>query len=190
MKTPFLWLLPALLLSGCGGTPTTYLSLSPVRGPTHEATGSPVSVAHVAMPASIDRLYLTSATGATTLHVAAHARWAASLGGEAQSALARDLAQRLPDTGVLMPGDPISPGNKRMVMVNVTEFLPRPGIVVLDADWRVIGSHQNGAGHHTVLAKGRAHIRVPAGKTPAARARAMSAALGQLADTIAIHLVE
>lgn len=181
MKT-FAPIAVVLLLAGCASTPTTYLALAPVPGPTVTLSGSPVAVARVAMPAAIDRLYLTTATGPTTLNVASHARWAAPLGGEARSALTLDLASRLPEVTVLMPGDPV-PHGTRVVSVNVSKFLPEPGHVVLDADWRVTAGDD-----HRTVASGRAHIRVPTGHTPPEQAEAMSAALGRLADRIAAKL--
>lgn len=169
-----------LALAACASKPTTYLALAPMPGSIHSGGGMPVAVAHVAMPASIDRLYLTSATGPNTLHVANHARWGAPLGGEAQSALAADLAQRLPGIEVSMPGDPL-PRGARTVHVNVTRFLPDPAWVALDADWRVTARRR-------ILARGRVRIRVPAGATPGGKAQAMSIAIGRLADQIAARI--
>ncbi|MHB1304608.1 MAG: PqiC family protein [Acidiphilium sp.] len=169
-----------LTLVACSSKPTTYLALAPVAGSIHPDGGTPVAVAHVAMPASIDRLYLTSATGPNTLHVANHARWGAPLGGEAQSALAVDLAQRLPGIEVSMPGDKV-PRDARTVRVNVIRFLPEPEGVALDADWSVTACNHPPA-------KGRARIRVPAGAMPGDKAAAMSTALGRLADRIAARL--
>ena len=172
-----------VLLAGCATTPTTYLTLTPVPGPTIGISGPAIAVAHIATPTAIDRLYLTTATGPTTLHVANHARWVAPLGGMAQSVLAHDLAMRLQNTEILMPGDPTPHGGARVVSVNVTTFLPDPGRVVLDADWRITSRR-----HHHIIARGRTHIVVPAGATPALQAQAMSAALGQLADRIAARV--
>jgi Uncharacterized protein conserved in bacteria len=171
------------LLAGCAAPKTTYLTLAPVPGPTAATVSPPLGIARVRMPAAIDRLYLTSATGPSTMAVADHARWVAPLGGQAQSVLAADLAQRLPDTTVLRPGDPAPHGGERMVSVNVTRFLPASGLVELDAGWRIMSRH-----HHRSIGQGRATIRVPSGATPAGEAQAMSVALGQLADRIAAHL--
>jgi uncharacterized lipoprotein YmbA len=168
-----------LALAACAGTPTTYLALAPVPGPTSPIPTPPIAVARVIMPAAIDRLYLTSATGPTTLSVADHARWVAPLDGEAQSALADDLAQRLPGATILHPGDPTPHGGARLVVVNVTKFLPGEARVVLNADWRIESRR-----HHQVIAQGRAHIIMPAGITPAAQAEAMSQAIGRLTDTM------
>lgn len=169
-----------LLLAGCASTPTTYLMLAPVKGEVRSGLAGPISVAHVAMPAAIDRLYLTSATGANTIRVADHARWVAPLGGEAQSVLAADLAARLPGTRVLHPGDRAPKGGDRDVVVNVTRFLPMPGRVVLRADWTITGRRR----HHPVIASGRSRIVVSSSGTPAAAAGAMSQALGKLADAM------
>ncbi|SIQ38763.1 MULTISPECIES: PqiC family protein [Acidiphilium] len=173
----------ALVLTGCAPTPTTYLTLAPMPGPTKPIASPPLAIAKVMMPAAIDRLYLTSATGQTTLHVADHARWAAPLDGEAQNTLADDLAQRLPDTTVLHPGDATPPRGTRLVSVNVTRFLPEHSQVVLNADWRIAARH-----HHRTIAAGRDHIVIPSADTPAARASAMSAALSHLADHMVARL--
>ncbi|MBW4033835.1 MAG: membrane integrity-associated transporter subunit PqiC [Proteobacteria bacterium] len=173
----------ALVLTGCAATPTTYLTLAPIPGPTTPITLPPLAIAKVMMPAAIDRLYLTSATGPTTLHVADHARWAAPLDGEAQNSLADDLAQRLPGTTVLHPGDPAPAGGARLVSVNVTRFLPEHSQVVLNADWRIAARR-----HHRTIAAGRDHIVIPSADTPADRATAMSRALGRLADQMVARL--
>lgn len=172
-----------LALAACAGTPTTYLALAPVPGPTATIPTPPIAVARVMMPAAIDRLYLTIATGPTTLSVADHARWVAPLDGEAQNVLADDLAQRLPGATILHPGDPTPQGGARLVMVNVTKFLPGEARVVLNADWRIEARR-----HHRVIAQGRADIVMPAGTTPATQADAMSAALGRLTDIMIAHL--
>ena len=174
-----------ILLAGCAGGSTTYLKLAPVS-PDHHLTvkGTALAVDHVQMPATIDRLYLTAATGPDTLSVAGHARWVAPLDGMATRVLASDLAERVDGIRVLMPGDPNPPKDTRHVRVNVTRFVPirggpEAGHVALDADWQLIGPH--GATLHA----GRSRIRVASGSTPAEEAGAMSKALGRLSDLIA-----
>lgn len=179
MKRSMPAMLIALGLAGCAGRPTTYLRLTPTAGTVHHASGPPIAVTRVEMPATIDRMYLTSATGANTLEVSSRARWAAPLSGAARQVLARDLASRLPDRTVLMPGDPM-PKDAAAIHVNVTSFLPHEGHVILDADWHVTGAQEEAATTH-----GRSRIIEPSGQAPAQRARAMSKALGDLADTIA-----
>ncbi|MBU2761130.1 PqiC family protein, partial [Acidithiobacillus sulfurivorans] len=78
----------AAALAGCASVPTQYLTLSsPSPVPARQslqAHGLPIVVAHVQMPADIDRLYLTTLQGKHRLDVAGHVRWAAPLGGMAQ----------------------------------------------------------------------------------------------------------
>ena len=182
-RLPFLAVL--LLLAGCASARTTYLQLAPVPADHHLTVhGAALAVDHVQMPATIDRLYLTTATGAETLSVAGHARWVAPLDGMATRVLATDLARRIDGVDVLMPGDPAPPSGARHVRVNVTKFLPvaggpEAGHVVLDADWQLIGRKGK------VLQAQRNHIRIASRSTPAAQAGAMSQALGRLADLIA-----
>jgi uncharacterized lipoprotein YmbA len=181
-----------LLLAGCASAPTTYLTLAPVPGETVPGTGV-VAVAPVQMPPALDRLRLTRAGGPEVIHVAPHTRWVAPLGGMIRRVLARDLAQRLPDAAVRMPGDPLPPGRLRLVRVNLLRFMPVtgsavPAHVVLDADWEEATRR---AGHRLVKGRttqGRARWVVPAGAGGPAQAAAMSTALGRLADRIAATL--
>ena len=167
-------------LAGCAGQRTTYLALSPTSGPTFHARGPAIAVAHVPMPPTIDRIYLTTETGPNTRAVSRRARWTAPLAGQAQAILARDLARRLPERHVTMPGDPV-PHAAVMVHVGVTEFMPHPGHVVLAADWRGVRAGK-------AVAAGRVRIVEHCGTKPAAEAHAMSVALGRLADRIAARL--
>ncbi len=175
-------LLIVLVLAGCAGKPTTYLTLSGV-GPTatDSETGPPLAVSHVQIPPSIDRTQLTIATGPATLHVASKVRWAGPLDGMTQIVLARDLAARLPNMTVLMPGDPVPPGGVRQIRVNIQNFMPNGnGTVSLDADWSVMATD-----NQTILHHGRFQAVLPGAPQPGAEAQTMSAAIGRLADQIA-----
>lgn len=115
-------MLPLLLgaacgLSACASVPTQYLTLTPETPAAREGAfgtlqgkGLPLLVAHVQMPADLDRLYLTSEQNRNRLKVADHARWIAPLGEMAQRVLAQDMAAALPHKTVFMPGDPTPPG--------------------------------------------------------------------------------
>lgn len=175
-----------LVLAGCASAPPiTYLQLAPVSGPVVRAsrTGMPITVAEVEMPPAIDRLGLTRETGASTLSVDPNASWAAPLDGMATQVLAENLASRLPGTKVLMPGEVIPSGARRIVRVDVLRFLPIAASgsahVVLDADWQIVTS-RGGIEH-----SGREQIGLPSAPGAAAEAAAMSQALGELADRIA-----
>ncbi|WP_414039106.1 membrane integrity-associated transporter subunit PqiC [Acidithiobacillus sp. M4-SHS-6] len=179
----------ALALAGCASTPTQYLTLSaPTPLPAHQTLqgrGLPVLIAHVQMPADIDRLYLTTLQGQYRLEVANHVRWAAPLGGMAQKVMAEDLAGELPDHSVLMPGDPLPRGPYLLVTVNIQSFLPsNDGQVVLRADW-FIQHIPDGQ----IQARGRNqfdqdHIAA----NPEDQAAAMSQLLARLSRVVAQHL--
>ncbi|HVW20557.1 MAG TPA: PqiC family protein [Opitutaceae bacterium] len=178
-------LLAAALVAGCASHdhPTTYLTLEPVAPAESPApaSGTAALVAPVEIPPSLDRLLLTTATGAATLRVSGDARWSAPLADLIRQALARDLAQRLPGGRVLMPGDPVPPEGVRAVRVNIQEFRPdASGQVSLQAHWEVEAPH-GGA----VQRQGDFRIELPGAPQPGAEAATMSAAVGRLADAIA-----
>lgn len=179
-------LLLVLALAGCAGKSTIYLTLSavPPRDTDNTAGGATVAVSHVQLPPSIDRTQLTTATGPATLHVAGKIRWAGPLDGITQIVLARDLAARLPDMTVLMPGDSVPPAGVRQVRVNIQDFMPdQSGTVSLAADWSVLMS--NG---QTILRQGRFQVTLPGNPEPGGEAETMSTAVAQLADAIAHEL--
>jgi uncharacterized lipoprotein YmbA len=182
MYRRFFPILGVLALAGCAGKPTTYLTLAPQTSPRSyiPVSDAPLAVADVAIPPSLDRLALTTASGENRIEVANHARWVAPLDSMSQRVLARDFAERLPGIKVLMPGDPAPHGGEQLVRVNVQNFIAdQNGTVVLDADWSV-----ESARHHDV-ASGRSHIVVPGQPKPEAEAATMSTALARLADEIA-----
>ncbi len=180
----FVLLLAAVLLSGCAGKPTTFLTLN--EASTAQAfgvSGITVAVSRVDIPPSIDRTQFTTATGPATLHVAGDTRWAAPLSGMAQIVLARDLAARLPRADVLMPGDPVPAGGVVQLRVNIQTFIAdSAGLVTLDADWSIT------APQGQIVKQGRFNLALQGSVQPGAEAETMSALLGRLADTIAQRL--
>lgn len=181
MKYPRAVLLLLFGLAGCAANPPIkYLVLSPQAGLVYPAFGGEVAVGRVAMPPAIDRTFLTSGSGENMIVISNSAMWAAPLGAMAQTVLARDLAARLPGHTVVMPGDHV-PEKAMRVAVNVITFLPYPGRVVLEADWRL----SRGVGTQASLQPVRVRITVASGDTPQAKAQAMSQALGVLSDNIA-----
>lgn len=182
MKHVMITLALAFGLAGCAAkSPMTYLVLSPTAGPVYTATGPGVAVGSVAMPPVLDRSFLMTGSGENVLSINYNAQWAAPLEGMAQTILARDLAARLPDQKVLMPGDDI-PGGAKIVSVNVITFLPYQTHVVLEADWRAAAATGMAA------QGGRVVITTASSATAEGQAQAMSQALGQLADKIAAQL--
>ncbi|HUW97944.1 MAG TPA: PqiC family protein [Acidiferrobacter sp.] len=178
-------------LSACVSAPTQYLALTPRSAPAEEAPlasvqnkGLPLLVAHVQMPADLDRLYLTYEQDKDHFRVADHVRWIAPLGEMAQRVLAQDLAATLAHKTVLMPGDPSPSGPYLILRVVVQRFMPADsGQVQLRADWFV----QNASTQH-ILAQGRSDLQTTSGDHPSDQAAAMSRLLGDLAQTIAARM--
>lgn len=178
----WIWVLP-LVLAGCAGAPTTYLSLdaAPPAQFYRLAGGPPVAISQFALPPQIDRLHFVTRTGPATLHVAGGAEWAGPLDGLARIALAQDLAARLQGVNVLMPGDPVPPGGVMQVVVNVQIFsADARGRITLAADYSFRPPAGQGA-----PALGRFAVTLGGEPEPGAEAQTMSQALGRLADALA-----
>ena len=189
-------MLPLLLgaacgLSACASVPTRYLTLTPETPAAREGSfgtlqgkGLPLLVAHVQMPADLDRLYLTSEQNRNRLKVADHARWIAPLGEMAQRVLAQDMATLLPYKTVFMPGDPIPHGAYLLLQVVIQRFMPtESGQVELNADWFVRNTSTQ-----RILAQGRSSLRTPSRQRPRDQAAAMSQLLAKLAQNVAAHM--
>lgn len=184
MKHGIMAVAVALGLGGCASTPpTTYLVLSPTRGPVYAAEGGAVAVGRVTLPATVDRSFLTTGNGENTLDISYNAQWAAPLEAMAQTTLARDLATRLPEHKVLMPGDNV-PSNALVVVVNAVTFMPYQDRVVLEADWSAAKTTTKAA------FSGRVNIVVPSSAAANNQAQAMSQALGILSDKIAQQVAD
>jgi uncharacterized lipoprotein YmbA len=176
----------ALIFAGCGFSPQTqYYALSPVESTQPSAvSGPPVRILRVTIPAVLDRESLVKWSGPGELSISEAERWAAPLDGMIQSVLAADLRQKLPGL-VLMPGDPIPPGDSRGIMVNVRHFAADGAKrVVLLVDWSLISGSQAAP----ILTRYE-DIDVPIGSNQGAEVvHAMSEALGVLSDRIASTL--
>lgn len=140
-----------------------------------------MAVGRVDMPAALDRSFLMTGSGENVLKINYNAQWAAPLEGMAQTVLARDLAARLPDHRVLMPGDDIL-GNVSIISVNIITFLPYSDHAVLEADWSVTDATGK------VVQSSRETITTSSSSSVEGQVQAMSQALGGLADKIAGRL--
>ncbi len=180
-------ILLTLLLSACGGGGETHfytLAVDPPSAPAGGgACGTPVTVANVTLPQTLDRQEIVRASGPDELDVSDTDRWAAPLDGLIQRVLAEDLKARLPAGRVLAPGDPTPPGGADAVRLNVQRFLANDsGHVTLNADWALLDT--NGK---PVLNKTE-HVSVLGASSGGQTAVGMSTALGVLADRIAAAL--
>ncbi|MBV8772273.1 MAG: membrane integrity-associated transporter subunit PqiC, partial [Deltaproteobacteria bacterium] len=135
----------------------------------------------VSIPAVLDRESLVEWAGSGELRISDTKRWAAPLDGMIQGVLAADLRQKLPGL-VLLPGDPVPPGDSGGIMVNVRHFAPHEGKrVVLLADWSLI----SGNPARPILTRYET-IELPIHSTDSSEVvSAMSEAIAVLSDRIA-----
>lgn len=185
--------LAAALLAGCsivGSSPKTqFFILSAVKSaaPAPAARIAPITVTEFHVPTTLDRREMVRRTGENRLEVEGTDRWGAPLGDMARSVLSQDLANRLSANTVVAPTAAAPDSGVRYLAVAVSTFMPEAnGETVLDVDWSLLPA----PGAPPAIQR-HAHITVAGGGAgPADQARAMSAALGRLADTIVKALAE
>lgn len=171
-----------LLAAGCGflkRTPNTFYALDTVPGTAARAAvgGTPVGIDSVELPPGLDRREVTARTADHKLDVRGHHQWAAPLEDMVMHTLSFNLASRLPQGMVVLPGQ-AKPGAMRSLYVTFEDLAPgADNVFVLDARWT--------AGELTRHER----ITVPlSSNESAAVVEAMSQALGQLADRMASAL--
>lgn len=174
-----------LLLAGCGHSPaTTFLVLdpAPVERAIPAYTGPPLRVPFVHLPITLDRPELVRRDAAGTLKVDDFARWSAPLGRMARDTLIQDLIQRLPAGQVLPPDAPPAPREVR-VEATILSFDAGAGTAAITVSYRLVAL--GAVGSRPMVAQFTAPLP---DETPAGRARAWSALLGQLSDRIVADL--
>ncbi len=176
----------ALVLASCGFSPPThYYSLVPVQsGPAIAASGPPLQIFHVSIPATLDRESLVEWSESGELKISGSERWAAPLDEMIQNVLAADLRHRLPGL-VLLPGDPSPPGDTRGILLNVRHFAALDSArVVLSADWSLMSSRPMAA----ILTRSET-VAVPISSNRSSEvvpvmSQAIAVLSGRIADTI------
>ena len=171
-----------LVLTGCSffsRTKNTFYSLERVPSSSGVASvrGVPIGIDSVQLPPGFDRREVVVRLPDQKLDVRSTQQWSASFREMVVHTLAFDLANRLPEGMVGLPGQ-ARPASMRTLDVVVEEFAAGPAnTVVLDARW-VLG----GITHHE-------RIDVEIGSLDSAQvADGMSRALATLADRIVAAL--
>jgi uncharacterized protein len=188
MRSPILFL-AALMLAACGSSPKThYFTLSSVPS-GQERTASmatPVTVAAVHVPQSLDRNEMVRAIGDNTVEISDQERWTAPLGEMARRVLSEDLAERLPRDKVVLPDAPAPPQTAQIV-VSLAEFGSDPsGKVALAGSWSLLDGERG-----KLLLRQDIALQTAAKDTGGSgEAAAMSELLGELASDIAKTLSE
>ena len=179
--------LALLLAGGCGmfkAQEKEYFSLSTVPSAAARAgvTGAPVGIGAVELPPAVDRREIAVRDEESRLELRGRELWAGPLESMIVHTLAFDLAQRLPEGMVVLPGQAKPAGAMRSVYVVIETMEAGPqNALVLDARWSVGATTPATARHE--------RIEVPlASLDSGAIATGTSTALGMLADRIVAGL--
>ena len=171
-----------VLLTGCGmfsRAKSEFYSLDtlPAEGAKATVTGLPIGIDGVELPPGLDRKDVALRGTDHRLEIRGTQQWASPLEEMVIHTLAFDLANRLPDGMMILPGQ-VKPGAMRSLSVTFEDLAAgQDRVFVLDARWTL-----DGVTRHE-------HITVNAESLEsAAIADAMSRALATLADRIVVTL--
>ncbi len=180
-------ILLCVLVSGCGffgRSKPKFYSLETISPQTAATTigGTPIGIDGIELPPGVDRREVVSRGDNHTFNVSGSNLWASPLEEMVIHTLAFDLAGRLPEGMVVLPGQG-KPATMRALYVTFEELTAGPnGEFVLDARWVVTTPG-------VPELAGRDRVTIAAGGTePAQIVDAMSNALAQLADRIVAKL--
>ena len=174
----------AIVLSGCGifsRPPNTFFSLQTSEGQATvpvPADAPPVGIDGIELPPGVDRRGIVIREEDGKLDVRGTNQWAAPLEDMVIHTLAFNLAKRLPEGMVVLPGQAKPAGAMRSIFIVFEELAPGPEpVFVLDARWTL-----SGTSHHE-------RITVPMESLDSEDVvAAMSRSLAALSDRIAAGL--
>jgi uncharacterized lipoprotein YmbA len=178
----------SLLLTGCSffsKSQSKFYSLDriPPAAPPANVRGLPLGIDGVELPPGLDRREIVVRKADHQLDVRANEQWSALLQPLVLHTLAFDLAARLPEGMVILPGESKPPGAMRSIDVVLEELAAGPDTkVILDGRWIVKDPGKPDITHHERIA-----IDIPS-LDSANIATGMSQALGTLADRMAAEL--
>jgi uncharacterized lipoprotein YmbA len=177
-----------LLLTGCSffgsRTKNTVYALDrlPTAGAVAAARGVPVAIDALELPPGLDRREVVVRKADHQLDVRGTEQWSASLEPLVLHTLAFDLAARLPEGMVVLPGEAKPAGATRGIDVAFEELAAGPdNAVVLDARWVLREGGRATTQHEQI------RIDIPS-LASAEIATGISRALAALADRMAAQL--
>ncbi len=179
---PFLLL---LFLAGCSffsRSQSRFFSLDRIGPTTPLATvrGLPIGIDGVELPPGLDRREIVVRKADHQLEVRSNEQWSALLQPLVLHTLAFDLAARVPEGMVILPGEAKPAGAMRSIDVVLEELAAGPDAkVVLDGRWVVRENGRADVAHHERIVVDIASL------DSAAIATGVSQALGILADRMA-----
>jgi len=177
----------ATTLTGCHSLPALHYytldAIAPTTGPAPPGFSNLLHIRHLSVPHEMDHLGLTHHTGPTQLAISDVDQWSAPLTDLIQGTLTRDLGARLGFDHVVAP-DALAAAAGNTVAALDLDFVSLAAddgcAVEAQVNWMlsVPGSAPRG---------GTVHLMAPAGSCPAGLPAALSAALGELADQLALQ---
>lgn len=171
-----------IVAAGCGffsRKPNQFYSLDtiPAVAGVKAIREGPIGIDGVELPPGIDRREIVTRGADHKLEMRGTHQWASPLEDMVMHTLAFNLANRLPEGSVVLPGQAKPVGAMRPLHVVFEDLAPgADGVFVLDARWTV-----SEVTHHE-------RITVEGAADPENVAAAMSQALAQLADRIVAAL--
>ena len=182
------WTVPLLLpfvLAGCSffsKSQSTFYSLDRIAPAAAVANvrGLPIGIDGVELPPGLDRREIVVRKADHQLDISSNEQWSASLQPLVLHTLAFDLAARLPEGMVILPGEAKPSGAMRSIDVVLEELTAGPDAkVVLDGRWMVRESGRPDVTRHERIVVDIASL------ASANIAKGVSQALGTLADRMA-----
>ena len=181
------WLGIVLLLAGCSffsRTKNQIYTIDPVppAAAIRAVRGVPVAIDVVQLPPGADRREIAVRQANQKLDVRGTELWSTTLQPLVLQTLAVDLAKRLPEGMVVLPGE-TKPAAMRSIDVVFEDLAPGPASsIAVDAQWKLRESGRPDIAHHEQFT-----VDVPS-LDSANIASGMSQALAMLADRIAAQL--
>ena len=177
------WALLFVLLGGCTSPSPDLYSLDVQPGPVRAGRHQVVVIRGVSVPRYLEREQIVRAAGSTRVRVSENDWWGEPLRVMLRRVLAADLAQRLSGADVLGDDGSIAVHPDAEVTIDLQRFDGSFGGPVIFEGYAAT------TGPDRARTMDRLHVEVPvAADTTKAQIDAMSTALGQVANVIALHL--
>lgn len=179
-------MLVSVMFTGCGffSRPKNQfysLDTMPAEGPPAQLSGAPIAIDAIELPPGLDRRGIFIRGADAKVEVRGTHQWTAPLEDMVMHTLAFDLANRLAEGAVILPGQEIPATPTRSLSVVFEELAAGPDqSFVLDARWTL--SEQPGVTRHE-------RITIPLDSMDSSRiVDAMNRAIATLADRIVAQL--